>query len=110
MCNYQLRRGFATARLILLTQLSKSELLLPTLLLLPLPLLLKPLLLLPTLLLLPLPLLLKPLGRRHLRWGAGRPVPVDIGGRGRWTPFFFKTTSESFMTGHFKAPFDPAIL
>ena len=61
LCKYQLRRGFAAAHLILLTQLSKSELLLPTLLLLPLPLLLKPLLLLPTLLLLPLPLLLKPL-------------------------------------------------
>ena len=61
MCKkYEVGRGKAAAQLIL-TQLSKSELLLPTLLLLPLPLLLKPLLLLPTLLLLPLPLLLKPL-------------------------------------------------
>ena len=58
MCKYQLRRGFAAAHLILLTQLAKSLLLPPLQLLplhlplhLPLPLLLKPLLL-PTLLLL----------------------------------------------------------
>ena len=58
LCKYQLRRGFAAAHLILLTQLAKSLLLPPLQLLplhlplhLPLPLLLKPLLL-PTLLLL----------------------------------------------------------
>ena len=55
LCKYQLRCGFAAAHPILLTQPAKSELL-PTLLLLPLPL---PLLLKP--LLLPTLLLLKPL-------------------------------------------------
>ena len=37
-----------------------------------------------------------------------RPVRVDIGGRGRRTPFFFQTTGESFMTGHFKGPIENA--